>query len=195
MSEQLVTQEGNYGVVNFEEWRPIPDFPMYSVSDMGNIMRTERGKRTYIGRFLSPSKNTKRGYLQVGLRRDGTRQMMLVHRAVMSAFGDGLSRGMEVNHKNGNKMDNSFQNLEWVTSSQNAAHAFRNGLRSPMIGKRSIHTKLKDGEVWLIKKLLDHGIQQALIGKMFRVTKQCIWRIAHNQSWADIMYQGRRAQS
>lgn len=56
-----------------------------------------------------------------------------VHRLVASAFvpNPDPSVLLEVNHIDGNKTNNDPSNLEWVTSSQNSQHAFRNGLRRP----------------------------------------------------------------
>jgi hypothetical protein len=164
---------------------------MYSVSNFGRVMRIVHGRSTYAGKILALN-DIGSGYLQVGLRHDGARKMMLVHKAVMLAFGPLQPEGYEVNHKNGNTSDNSYSNLEWITPTDNIHHAFEHHLRQPMKNKRSIHVKLKDGEVWLIKKLLLHHVPQTLIGKMFLVTKQCVWRIAHNKSWVDISYQGGR---
>ena len=95
----------------------------YEVSCHGKI----RNKKTK--RLLS--QNLRNGYYSVCLYDPETdkKKTVNVHRIVAETF---LSNPLEnVNHINGNKMDNNLSNLEWVTSQQNARHALTNGLLKP----------------------------------------------------------------
>lgn len=77
------------------------------------------------------------GYMRVGLR-DGKRQVsFLVHRLVAIAYVDGFMDGLVVNHKDGDKKNNHYSNLEWVTPSDNNKHAFANGLAKSKRGPDS----------------------------------------------------------
>lgn len=51
-----------------------------------------------------------------------------IHRAVAQAFVSGYMPGLEVNHKDGNALNNNASNLEWVTRKRNIEHAIENGL-------------------------------------------------------------------
>ena len=55
-------------------------------------------------------------------------------------------------------------------------------------GVRVGNSKLKDGEVWLIKKLLHNKIKKTTIAKMFKVTRQLIRHIELNNVWKHITY-------
>jgi hypothetical protein len=58
-------------------------------------------------------------------------KMIKIHRAVAFMFVNGYKKGLVVNHKDGNKTNNNFENLEWVTGKDNTQHALKYGLLNP----------------------------------------------------------------
>lgn len=75
------------------------------------------------------------GYLTVTLTLDHGRKFCLVHRLVAEAFIPNPLDKPEVNHKDGDKTNNVYTNLEWVTESENSLHAYATGLRTPNRGQ------------------------------------------------------------
>ena len=72
----------------------------------------------------------KQGYHLIGLWKDGTQHMELVHRLVMTTFNPNKNyKKLQVNHIDGNKDNNNLHNLEWVTDSENKYHAYKNKLK------------------------------------------------------------------
>jgi hypothetical protein len=67
-------------------------------------------------------------YLAVDLVLNGKRKMHKIHRLVSMGFIENPNNKPQVNHKDGNKLNNHFNNLEWVTSKENAQHGWQNGL-------------------------------------------------------------------
>jgi hypothetical protein len=65
----------------------------------------------------------------------------LVHRLIAQAFIPNPLSKKQVNHKNGNKVDNRIENLEWVTQEENMQHAYDTGLKT----YRPLHYKGKTG--------------------------------------------------
>ena len=102
-----------------ERWKPILNGE-YQVSDRGRVKVTETGK------IMSCSDNYA-GYKIISLYR-GVNKQFRVHRLVAEAFVDNFGEGDEVNHIDGNKGNNNFDNLEWVTSKENKQHAILTGL-------------------------------------------------------------------
>lgn len=99
-------------------WKIIDDAGMYSVNENGEV----RNNNT--GRMIKPVE-TYNGYLRVGIHG----RLCRIHRLVAEAFIDNPCHFTQVNHKDGNKRNNNVANLEWVTASQNAQHAFEHNLR------------------------------------------------------------------
>lgn len=89
--------------------------PEYHVDEYGNVY----GKK---GRILKPSINP-RGYRMVNFIINGKRKGFSVHTLVARAFCDGYRKGLIVNHIDGNKLNNYYKNLEWVTYKENSIHA------------------------------------------------------------------------
>lgn len=111
-----------------EIWKRIDDeFDPYEVSNMARVRDGTTGRvlKTYVN---------DNGYLVVSLylkfgdrRKHATRK---VHRLMMIAFKGYDEKRPIVNHKDGNKLNNSLDNLEWTTSSENNRHAYATGLKS-----------------------------------------------------------------
>ena len=111
-----------------EIWKYIKGYEgLYQVSSYGKIKNTQTNK------LLNPYEIQK-GYLQVGLCKKGKQRLYLVHRLVAFAFLPEIYNKTEINHKDGNKLNNCVDNLEWVTRTENllhAAHILKKG-KTPM---------------------------------------------------------------
>lgn len=124
------------------------------ISNRGNILSSSRiypqGKHKIP--VLKPERVMKnrivRGYNYVMLDvNDGkikTRKNMRVARLVATHFIRKPKDGEEVNHKNGKRLDDNIENLEWVTKSENIKHAYRLGLRSTPTGRMKFSRKKID---------------------------------------------------
>jgi hypothetical protein len=174
-----------------EEWRVIKDFPDYAVSNMGRVKRiTDSANNRKAGFILLTKPNKRTGYVQVVLTKAGVRSIKSVHILVMQAFSEiDKSLTHQVNHDDGNKGNNCFENLVWATCKENIEHAHKTRLAHGKIGAANNFTKLKDGEVWLIKKLLAHNSVQRIIAKMFRVDRATISYIKCGKTWGHVKYE------
>lgn len=114
-----------------ELWKDIPQTNgCYQASNVGRIRRIWVLKPWKTAKPSNQRKNTQQREV-IAMRMIGSKKNWLVHRLVAAAFLGLCPEGMEVNHIDGNALNNRAANLEYVTRRQNLLHAFRIGLITP----------------------------------------------------------------
>ena len=147
-----------------EEWEIIPDWEDYHESSYGRTKSFHNGK----SRIIKPSTD-KKGYLRVNLCKGGKKKLFQVHRLVALCFIPNPDSKPQINHRDGNKLNNHVSNLEWCTSSENIQHAFDTGLKKS--GEDHGQAKLTNEQARYIKENPD-GLTQRQLADLFGV-KQC----------------------
>jgi hypothetical protein len=173
-----------------DEWRPIPGSDgLYSVSSYGRVrsepIQTSRvGRRR--GRVLKCYPNSK-GYFQFRMSLRDRAVTMKVHRAVALAFLGPRPCGAQINHKSGDKRDNSVRNLEYVSGRRNVQHSWEAGLCSVehRRGERSVIAKLTPDAVREIRRRHENTTLSDL-ARRFGVTKQCIHQVITGKTWRHV---------
>jgi hypothetical protein len=166
-----------------EEWRPVTVDPFstsYEISSVGRVRRVYRSKELIGGyRYLKVYKYGKiRKYPYITLFTDGIRKRFNIHRLVAEIFIGPCPDGLVVNHKDGNKENNDYQNLEYTTQSENIKHAFSTGLNRAVKGINNWRGKLTDQQVLEIreaKKTLNTSNKE--LARMYNVTPPFICNI------------------
>lgn len=123
-----------------EIWRDVKGYEgLYQVSNLGKVksysrvVRCKGGFRTQPSKILSPQTDKKKKFYNfVRLYKNGISKLFFVHRLVAIAFIQNTKNLPQVNHKDGNKLNNNAENLEWCTASENLKHAFVIGLSTPV---------------------------------------------------------------
>ena len=110
-----------------EIWKDIPGFEgLYQVSDHGRIRSFVKWRTRSTDPRIMAIRPDRKGYLRCYI---GGRNIP-VHRVVATTFLENPQKKPQVNHIDGNKLNNSIGNLEWVTNTENQRHAFKNGLKT-----------------------------------------------------------------
>lgn len=141
------------------EWRQATidgDGWPYEVSNLGDVRNADgKTRRAHINAF---------GYARLQLAREGTKQNVFVHRLVAEAFVENPDAKPEVNHRDGDKLNNAAANLEWVTRGENVRHAHDAGL-VPSTAKWVVRCEQEDlvtlGSSDMARKLRERGYDRA----------------------------------
>jgi hypothetical protein len=149
----------------------------YYVRDNGTIYSSKSKK------VLSPQLD-KNGYEKVQmLSDDGKRHRYSVHRLILENFNPIENmENMQVNHIDGNKRNNSLNNLEWVTCKENIQHAIKNNLRAKINGA----SKLTIEQVKEIFIRSHNGESNISLGEEFNIHPDQIGRIKNRKSWKEV---------
>lgn len=160
--------------------KTIINFPNYKINKEGKVyLNNEKEK--------APSK-CKKGYLHITLSRFGIKKTFLVHRLTALSFIPNPNNLPQVNHKDGNKLNNCIDNLEWCTCSENLKHAFSLGLsKANNEGAKNPKAKLTENDVLEIKALIKSKfIPQNKIAKMYNIDATVISGIKKGTKWKNI---------
>jgi hypothetical protein len=151
----------------------------YKVSNFGNVDSLNyrgSGKRM---RMILIINNTN-GYMRACLTINGTKKNYTVHRLVALCFIPNPNNYKEVNHIDGDKLNNHVSNLEWCTCKENIRKAWELGLCTPNYGEKHGNAKIKEADVieifrlynivgWLQQRIADHfGINVSTVSGILR---------------------------
>ncbi len=143
----------------------------YEVTTNGEVFSCVGKRKPLIGKI------TNSGYRMVLLTVDGKRLYVNVHRLIAKSFVDNPLNCPIVNHKDGNKLNNHSDNLEWCTHKYNQEHARDNGMLSSTT-KIDMATA---NEIRDIRKT--HGYTHHVLAEMFGIKKTQVGYILNNQRW------------
>lgn len=179
----------------FEEWRAIPGFEgCYEASNLGRVRGLSRmvksgyNSQRFMKSYMLKPWIDAGGYYTVNpWTHGGSKGRIKVHRLVALTFLGECPKGLEVNHIDGNKLNNCVTNLEYITHSENAKHAFRLGLNhSPLLGRKGIgHKKHKLAEEQVSAILLDKRFQK-VIANDYNVSQCTISNIKTGKIWGQV---------
>jgi len=172
---------------NGKNFFPIPDYDgLYAISEDGDILRLSRTipyskdnlKTCLLKEFKMKFTFDKDGYYKTQLVKNGDRFYYRVHRLVALTFLPPMPIDkIHINHKDGNKINNHFSNLEWCTIKENNQHAWRLGLSKPSKMKRggdNVLSKLTNEQA---EEIRNSNISLRKMAAKYGVAQSVIWGI------------------
>lgn len=181
-----------------EEWRDVPGYEgFYSVSSFGRVRREAVPGSTHPTQHLLKPGLT-RGYRSVRLIKGGRVKFWTVHKLVALAFVGPRPDSYVVNHKDGDKLNNRPENLEYCTNDDNMRHASETGLMSSgarhglltkiatLRGERHHLAKVTEAQVLDIRHKHAQGQSFHSLSREYRISRPAVKAIVNRQSWSHI---------
>lgn len=131
--------------MNLEIWKDIPNYEgLYQISSYGRVKsfyKKERILKPSIQHFKYKSKNYKREKIE--LSKNNIRKSFKIHRLVAQTFIPNPDNKPQVNHIDGNPLNNNVNNLEWCTNQENIIHSYKY-LRTKKYNEKEIIDEYKN---------------------------------------------------
>lgn len=166
-------------------YKDIPGYEdHYRASSKGEIISVARisPQNHFLPKRKLIARPTNRGYKVVALCKKGIVHWYSVHRLVILAFKGKSSK--EVNHIDGDKLNNKINNLEYVSRKENHLHAKRLGLTKSWVGEYNPKAKLDSIKVSEIRRLYKSSeLSQKQIAKIFGIDQTSVSDIVLEKSW------------
>lgn len=161
-----------------EIWREVAGYENYRVSNFGRVYSLYKNK------ILSPT-IAQTGYLQFCLCKDHNKKTFCVHRLVAITFIDNPLNKLEVNHRDGHKLNNYVDNLEWATRVENAQHSWNMGLQKPQQGENRYNAKLVNVDVVYIRENPD-SLNTYELAELFNMSQSSISEIQRGIKYKNV---------
>lgn len=176
--------------VQEEIWKDIPGYEgRYEVSSLGRVrslrQANSHGGGTKIRNIplLRKIQVNTSGYLDLALQKNKKQYTVSIHRLIAMAFIPNPQRLPEVNHIDGNKFNNSIENLEWVSSRNNQLHAYRTGLKRKLKHEQNPKAILNREQVL---EIFNSALTQRQLSEKYSVSMACINNVKNGYAWCEI---------
>ena len=160
-------------------WKDIEGYEgHYQIDEYGNVKSIKFAKEKILSPYIAHS-----GYHQVTLIKNNIKEVAYIHRLVAKAFLDNPNNEPTVNHKDGDKSNNYYLNLEYVSYSYNNQHAYDNGLHKK--GELHYRSILTEEQVKEIKSLGKYSSFKSIADK-YGVSQATIRDVIVGNTWKSI---------
>ena len=177
MPDYIENDVRKFKVIDGEEFSNILGFEGYWINAKGEIVG-RKGNKIY-HRIID-----KKGYEKIILKSKQKTKMLSIHRLVALAFIPNPENKPQVNHIDCDKLNNSVENLEWVTNQENHDHKMKNGLNVNKPLEEHGCAKLTNEQALFIRNSNEKSEDLA---KQFEVSACTIYNIKGNRSWKGLV--------
>jgi len=173
-----------------EKWIWIKGYEgLYKISNQGRIKSFNYNNNNKInwkrktGKIRKSNKTTY-GYSVITLSKIGVNKTFSLSRLVAKHYILNQENKPQINHKDGNKENNCYKNLEWVTPSENQLHRYRVLFKKSLSGEKHPMAKLTWNEVIKIRTMYkDNKYSYSKLAKLFHIKPVTVFDIIKFKHW------------
>ena len=154
----------------------------YLISNFGRIFSIHYGKSKNINVKELKTNSNGTGYSKITIHYNNKHYNFWIHILVANAFIHKPKNKTDVNHKDGNKLNNYVWNLEWLTRKENVQHAEKNGLTHHNYGENN-HSKISEATAIEICESIINNEPPKIIRDKFKISKNMFQSILHQRKW------------
>lgn len=163
-----------------EIWKDFSD--SVAVSSLGRVKSKARivkcsNRNVSVSERIYKPAIDKKGYFRVAFLHNGKHRTFKVHRLVAFLFVENKELKPQVNHKDGDKRNNHFLNLEWCNNSENVQHAYDTGLAKPKHSFENHRFSFTKESLNELLELKNNGAKVIDLAKRFKVHRKTITRV------------------
>ena len=172
-----------------ETWKPIVSIPVYEGASRGRVKKQPCCRGFNSMEHIKNATLSADGYLLLNWKTsDGKQHSRAIHRLVAEAFIPNPEHKDTVNHIDGDKTNNSVDNLEWATRREQLTHAYAHSLRVSHKGSENCNSKLSQDDVmfirtYTVKRSRTHGIPS--MAKKFGVSYETIYNVLSGKTYKE----------
>lgn len=166
-----------------EIWKDIEGYEgLYQISSFGSVKSFHKDKENGKLKWLNTHR---KGYYFVSLSIHGKNTYPKIHRLVALTFINNPEDKEQVNHIDGDKLNNNVNNLEWMTNQENRDHAVKHRLIAR--GETMHRSNLTETDIKNIRiRYKQEKISQEKLGKIYGVCQQSITNIINYKTWKHV---------
>ena len=151
------------------------EFKNYSITNKGRLVNTEFN---YV-----VASQVKKGYHKFRIKVNGKYKYLFKHRLIAKAFIPQNDKSKKyINHRDGDKLNNSILNLEWCTIGENNTHAHKSGLVS-------YDKTITESDAKLVIDMINKGYDKNhILSQVPKVTESIYYHIKSKKRWTKLKH-------